>query len=94
MSKRDAPEDRELVVNRDLPFSAMGNNLHIELLGNNRLVLDGEFTIIEYTEENIKLKIKKGFVEIYGIRLVINNINDESLIITGKIILLEFSQSI
>ena len=78
----------------DVPFSAMGNNLHIELLGNNQLILDGGFSIIEYTEENVKLKIKKGYVLIYGTELIINNINDENLLITGKIISLEFSQSI
>ncbi len=81
----------EAKVNSDVPFLAMGNNLHIELLGNNRLILDGVFTITEYTEENVKLKIKKGFVDIFGSQLVINNINDENLLITGKIISLEFN---
>ncbi len=92
MSKRDASGELASIVSSDVPFSAMGNNLHIELLGNNRLSLDGEFLVIEYTEETVKLKMKKGFIQIYGARLIINNINDENLLITGKIISLEFNE--
>ncbi len=94
MARQDSYDDLTSSLASDIPFSAMGNNLHIEMFGNKRLNLDGGFTIVEYTEENVKLRFKKGFFEIFGVGLIINNITDENLLITGKIISLEFSQSI
>lgn len=92
MARRGSYDDLTSNSAGDIPFSAMGNNLHIEMFGNKRLSLDGGFTIVEYTEENIKLRFKKGFIEIFGVNLIINNVSDESLLITGKIISLEFAE--
>jgi sporulation protein YqfC len=92
MAKQDSRQDLVLNSSSDIPFSAMGNNLHIEMFGSKRLSIDGIFTIAEYTEENVKLKFKKGFLEIFGVNLTINNVNDENLLITGKIISIEFDE--
>ena len=74
----------------DIPFLAMGNHLHIEVFGNKRIAIDGSFSIIEYSEECIKLKCKKNTFQILGVGLMINNVSDENLLVTGKIITLEF----
>ena len=92
MAKQDLYDDLTTGTSSDIPFSAMGNNLHIEMFGNTRLSIDGGFTILEYTEENIKLKFKKRLLEIFGSNLIINNVSDENLLITGKIVSLEFAE--
>ena len=91
MARQDSFDDLTSNSSTDIPFSAMGNNLHIEMFGNKRISLDGGFTIVEYTEEIIKLKFKKCYLEIFGANLIINNVSDENLLITGKIISLEFT---
>lgn len=91
MARQDSFDNLTNNPSTDIPFSAMGNNLHIEMFGNKRISLDGSFTIVEYTEENIKLKFKKCYLEIFGANLIINNVSDENLLITGKIISLEFT---
>ncbi len=91
MARQKSFDDLSSNSSNDIPFSAMGNNFHVEMFGNKRLSLDGCFIIAEYSEENIKLKFKKGFLEIFGANLIINNVSDENLLITGKIISLEFA---
>lgn len=91
MAIQDSFDDLPSNSSTDIPFSAMGNNLHVEMFGNKRISLDGNFTIVEYTEEIIKLKFKKCFLEIFGANLIINNVSDENLLITGKIVTLEFT---
>lgn len=90
MARQDSFDDKISNSSNDIPFTAIGNNFHLEMFGNKRLSLDGGFMIVEYTEENIKLKFKKGFLEIFGANLVINNVSVDDLLITGKIISLEF----
>ena len=92
MAKQNSYDDLISSSAGDIPFSAMVNNLHIEMFSNKRLSLDGDFTIVEYTEENIKLKCRKGYLEIFGSSLIINNVTDENLLITGKIVSVEFDE--
>ena len=65
MTRRGSRE--EILPNSlgDIPISAIGNSLYIEMLGNRQLSLDGPFSILEYTEENVKLKFKKGCLAIF-----------------------------
>ena len=92
MARQDLYDDSTTGTSSDIPFSAMGNNLHIEMFGDSKLSIDGCFTIFEYAEESIKLKFKKRLLEILGFNLIINNVSDENLLITGKIISLEFTE--
>ena len=74
----------------ELPYLAVTNQIHIELYSNKRLILDGSFSVMEYTNELICLKLKKGTLHILGRELTINSVSQDHIFMTGEIINLQF----
>lgn len=74
----------------ELPYLAVGNQIHIEMFSNKRLLLDGSFSVMEYTSELICLKLKKGTLQILGRELGIATVTDVHIVIFGHIISIEF----
>jgi sporulation protein YqfC len=64
---------------------------HIELEGNIELVLDGCKGILEYEDERIKICTDTLAVCISGDRMNIKTYNQEQIVISGKILSIEFS---
>lgn len=85
--KKDIIEE---LYSSEIPFSVIGNQIHTELFSNRRLSIDGRFSVAEYTDELITLKLKKGILQITGSDLCINSVDTDRICITGEIISLEF----
>ena len=64
---------------------------HIELEGNRDLLLDGCKGIMEYEEGRIKICTDTVIVSITGDELIIRAFTQEQIVISGKILSLEFS---
>ena len=77
--------------NGDISFLLFGKNPHIEMEGNKAFSLDGSFSIVEYSGEEIKIKSAGSLISIFGTDLLITFITDTHLNISGKIISIEFS---
>ncbi len=90
MSEKRKSDILSDIYSAELPYLAVGNQIHIEMFSNKRLVLDGAISVMEYTSELICLKLKKGVLNIYGSGLCINSVTDEHILIIGNIISLEF----
>lgn len=86
--KKDIISD---LYSAELPYLAVGNQIHIEMFSNKRLVIDGSFSVLEYASELICLKLKKGVLNIMGRELCINSVTEDHIFIIGEIIDLEFS---
>lgn len=57
---------------------------YIELCGNKQLYIENYKSIIEYTEDFIKLRLKTSMLSIEGKNLVIEKYSKEELYITGR----------
>lgn len=74
----------------DVPYSLLSRKPYIELFGNSKMSIEGQYSIQEYTEEFIKLKLGKSTLLVYGRFLGLHNVNLEGFAITGKISQIEF----
>lgn len=74
----------------DVPYNMLSKNSYIELFGNSKMSIEGRYSIQEYTEEFIKLKLGKSTLLVYGRSLGLHNVNSEGFAITGKISQIEF----
>lgn len=75
----------------EIPFGVMGKSAHIEMFGNTRFALDGHFSVLEYSDQQIKLRVYKGTVTILGTGLLIHSVAEGEVTITGSISSIEFS---
>ncbi len=74
----------------ELPQEFLEGATHIEIAGNREIIIEGCKGIIDYTEESIKLSAGKYAILIIGKNLEIKNLFDESIIINGFIIKIEY----
>lgn len=63
---------------------------HIEMYSNEKIILEGCRNIIDYQNDYIKLKLKKGYIIIMGTDFLISSFEDENIIIKGNIASVEF----
>lgn len=66
------------------------DGVHTEIFSNKKLIIENCKGIIDYEENYIKLKIKKGFLVLCGTEFVITSFEEEKIIIKGNIVSIEF----
>lgn len=64
--------------------------IHTEIFSNKNIIIENCKGIVDYQENYIKLKIKKGFLVLSGTEFVISSFEDEKIMIKGNIISIEF----
>lgn len=74
----------------NLPSGILSGMVHIELNSNNELIIDGRHSVIEYSDNLIRVNTNKGIVKIIGINLEIVTMCDSCLEICGTIKCFEF----
>ncbi len=68
----------------------MINGAHIEMFSNKKLLLDGCYSINEYENDYIKLKLKKGVLLLCGDKFYIESFEDKRISIKGNFTSIEF----
>ena len=63
---------------------------NIEIFGNKEIVIDGCDGVVEYSDTYIKIKLKKGFLILYGNNLNIVCFENSLITLNGKFETLEF----
>ncbi|MFW6305812.1 MAG: sporulation protein YqfC [Bacillota bacterium] len=58
----------------------------IMMLGKEKIYLENHKGVSHFSDEELKIKIKSGFLVINGKKLIINEINSDYLSISGNII--------
>lgn len=66
------------------------NGAHIEFFSNKRVIVEGCYNIVDYQENYIKLKLKKGFISFTGSDFLISFFNEEKIDIKGNVMEIEF----
>jgi len=69
----------------DLPKELITSYSRMVLLGGNEFTIENYSGIIEYEADRIRLRCASGIVEVSGDNLIINELDNESLFIKGKI---------
>ena len=64
----------------------------LTILNFDRVYIENYVCILEYQDYFIKIKMKNGIVNINGIKLLMNEMTKEDLIITGTIDSIEFEK--
>lgn len=62
----------------------------VTFIGNLQVNIENHKGIIEYSDDNIRIKIKDGVLKVSGMGLVIKTIVTEEIIISGKIASIDF----
>lgn len=62
----------------------------IEMFSNKRIIIDGCNNIVDYKENFIKLKLKKGFISLGGTEFLISSFEENQIDIKGNITQIEF----
>lgn len=77
--------DKEEIFSTDILKGA-----HLEIFSNKKIIAEGCHSIIDYQNDFLKLKLKKGFLCVFGSDFLITTFEDKKIIINGNIISLEF----
>jgi len=74
----------------EIPKDIMLDLPRITFIGNLQVAIENHKGIIEYSNENIRVKMKDGIIKITGVDLIIKTIISEEIIISGKIASIDF----
>ena len=81
----------EIIQKTGLPFDVLNNGFRIINFSNKSIFIEGFLNILIFEANLIKIKLKKGVIEIEGEGLKIKNMDMQTMIITGNILKLEMS---
>lgn len=88
--RKEAPLARRVEQVLDLPGGALSSAARIELSGNRRAVVEGCRGILEYEEGVIRLNTGSGILRFIGRELGLSCMTEESAVVTGVILSVEF----
>ena len=74
----------------EMPKDIMLDLPKITSIGNLQVSIENHKGIVEYSDENIRVKMRDGIIKISGIELMIKTIISEEIIISGKIASIDF----
>ena len=69
----------------ELPGESLPGQVLVEILGDNRVLIEHHRGVCEYSQERIGVNAKFGIVVVYGSQLELRSMTRAQLIITGKI---------
>lgn len=78
------------VDKEDVLSTQMIKGAHTEIFSNKKLIIEGCQGIVDYQNDYLKLKLKKGFLNIMGTDFLITSFEEEKIVVNGNIISVEF----
>ncbi len=63
---------------------------NIEIFSNKKMIIEGCHGIVDYQNDYLKLKLKKGFINIFGKNFLITTFEEEKIVVNGDIVSIEF----
>ncbi len=89
MKKREK-KAQHIAVALDLPLDVICDIPRSEIMGNSEINIENIRGILDYNESSIKINTTVGIIKIDGDELFIESISDESALVKGRIIRIEF----
>ena len=75
----------QAILQADLPGESLPNQPILELIGEQRVLLENHNGVISYDESEIKVRVGYGIVSVSGAELRLANMTRQQLIIRGRI---------
>ena len=75
----------QAIFQADLPGESLPNQPILELIGEQRVLLENHNGVISYDESEIKVRVRYGIVSVSGSELRLANMTRQQLIIRGRI---------
>ena len=69
---------------------SLSSAARIELMGNKRVIVDGCHGIVEYSDDLVRMQTGSGMIRFKGTMLSISCLTEDSAIIEGNILSLEY----
>ena len=79
------------LMESELPFFSVTDQIHTEMYSNKKIIIDGSFSVLEYSEDLICLRLKHKTLQIMGQGLTIGSVSEGHIVILGNIISFEFA---
>ena len=92
-NKKDSAKISKLNEILEMPIELRGDKSKITILDFDKIFIENYLNIFKYEEELIEIIIKLGKVIINGFNLKVNEMNDEDIMIVGKIVSIEFKRN-
>lgn len=74
----------------EIPEDSISNVSRVVAVGKSSVHIEGFCTIEEYSEEKMRLKLKNGSLSVFGENIVIDEITDEYINLSGVFKSVEF----
>ncbi len=87
---RRSPVSRRVEALLELPDGVLGHCTRIELTDNRQALMEGCCDISEYEDDRVQVTVAGGAVRFLGQGLRLNCLTTDSVLITGKILSVEF----
>ena len=92
MARRRAKEIQTAIAqNVDIDELGATGVAHIELMGNQKAIVDGCIGILDYNEGLIRLNTGKNIVRFTGTELSISSMSYDQTVVCGNIITVDFA---
>lgn len=88
--KRREKKAQNIAQALDLPLDVICDIPRSEIMGNSQINIENIRGILDYNESSIKINTTVGIIKIDGDELFIESISDESALVKGRIIRIEF----
>ena len=75
----------------EVPVSAAGGKSKMEIHSNRQVIVEGCKAVVEYNSDSVTLKCGKGTVMFLGSDFEITSFFDETIVICGRILSVEFT---
>lgn len=69
-----------------LPFDILNNGFRVINFNNKSVYIEGFLNILMFEKDLIKIKLKKGLIELEGENLKIKNMDTQSIVVSGNIL--------
>jgi sporulation protein YqfC len=74
----------------ELPLGSISSAVRIELMGNKKAVISGCHGIVEYNDDLVRMQTGSGMIRFTGRMLSISCLTEDSAIVEGNILSLEY----
>ena len=84
--------DEQISINKsDIPFASLSGVPHIEFFGNTRMSFEGKYSITEYSENMLKVRLgKQKMLTVTGSSIMLSNVESGAFMLTGRFSSVEF----
>ena len=76
----------------DIPEEVISDETKITIMGFNSVLIENYKIVLEYQEIFIRIKIHNGFINMNGLNLKIDEMNNDDILIVGEIEEIEFEK--